>query len=67
MQKVKTLGSGSILNLTFLVNPNESISTALFTMPEDSVSADSYNFSVGESYPLDMNFWEIEDSLQINF
>ena len=58
-------GSGSILNLTFLVNPNDSISTALFTMPEDSVSVDSYNFSIGEPYSLDINFWEIEDSLQV--
>ena len=63
-------GSGSILNLTFLVNPNDSISTALFTMPEDSVSVDSYNFSIGEPYSLDINFWEIEDSFassKINF
>ena len=60
-------GNGSILNLTFLVNPNDSISTTLLTIPESSVSADSYNFSIGESYPLDMNFWKIEESLQINF
>ena len=60
-------GDGSILNLTFLVNPNDSISSALLTMPKSSVSADSYNFSIGESYPLDMNFWTIEESLQINF
>ncbi|OUW20921.1 MAG: hypothetical protein CBD21_02735 [bacterium TMED161] len=58
-------GNGSILNITFLVNPNDSIAT--LTIPESSVSADSYNFSIGESYPLDMNFWTIEESLQINF
>ena len=62
-----SVGGGSILNLTFLVNPNDSISTASFIIPETSVSADSYNFSIGESYPLDMNFWTIEESLQINF
>jgi len=60
-------GDGSILNLTFLINPNDSISSALLTIPKSSVSADSYNFSIGESYPLDMNFWTIEESLQINF
>ena len=60
-------GDGSILNLTFLINPNDLISSALLTIPKSSVSADSYNFSIGESYPLDMNFWTIEESLQINF
>ena len=62
-----SVGGGSIINLTFLVNPNDSISTASFTIPETTVSADSYNFSIGESYPLDINFWTIEESLQINF
>ena len=58
-------GAGTIVNIEFLVNPNDS--TATLTIPRNSVSADSYNFSIGESYPLDMNFWTIDESLQINF
>ena len=58
-------GNGSILNLTFLIISNDSTTT--LTIPRNSVSAESYNFSIGESYPLDMNFWTIDESLQINF
>ena len=59
-------GAGTILDLKFLV-ANPDASTTIITIPSDSVSADSYNFSIGESYPLDMNFWTIVESLQINF
>ena len=59
-------GTGTILDLKFLVASPDS-STAMITIPSDSVSAHSYNFSIGESYPLDMNFWKIEDSLQVDF
>ena len=58
-------GNGTIVNIEFLVISNDS--TATLTMPRNSVSAESYNFSIGESYPLDMNFWTIDESLQINF
>ena len=58
-------GNGTIVNIEFLVISNDSTTT--LTMPRNSVSAESYNFSIGESYPLDMNFWTIDESLQINF
>ncbi len=58
-------GNGSIVNIEFPVISNDSTTT--LTIPRNSVSAESYNFSIGESYPLDMNFWTIDESLQINF
>ena len=58
-------GSGAIVEVTFLVSASDSISTIL--LPENSVSAESYNFSGGQPYPLDMNYWSIEESLLINF
>ena len=58
-------GSGSIIEVTFLVSENDSVAT--ISLPENSVSVESYNFSVGLPYPLDMNYWTIEESLLINF
>jgi len=58
-------GSGAIVEVTFLVSTTDSISTIL--LPDNNVSAESYNFSIGQSYPLDMNYWTIEESLIINF
>ena len=58
-------GFGGIVNVTFIVSESDSIAT--ITLPESSISAESYNLNEALSYPLDLNYWTIEESLEVNF
>ena len=59
-------GFGGIVNITFLVI-NSSDSTSTLTLPRSGVSIMGYSLNESNSYPLDLNYWTIEDSLKVNF
>ena len=59
-------GFGEIVSITFLVI-NEEDSTATITLPKSSIHVMGYSLNESNSYPFDLNYWTIEESLEVNF
>jgi hypothetical protein len=59
-------GFGEILEVTFLVI-NEQDSTTTLTLPKSSIYVMGYSLNESNSYPFDLNYWTIEESLEVNF
>ena len=59
-------GSGGIVNITFLViSPEDSVST--IQLLKSNVSAMGYSFGDSQPYSFDIDYWDVEESLQVNF
>ena len=59
-------GFGDIVNITFLVI-NSDDSTAIINLPKSTISIMGYSLNESNAYPFDLNYWTIEESLEINF
>ena len=58
-------GSGEIINVTFLVI-DQSDSTSTLTLSRDNVSVMGYSLNESNAYPLDLGYWTIQESLEVN-
>ena len=59
-------GFGEIVNITFIVI-NQGESTSTLTLPKSGVSVTGYSLNESSSYPFDLNYWTIEESLEVIF
>ena len=58
-------GFGGVVDVTFIVNENDSVST--INLPKNSISIESYSLNDAVSYPLDLYYWTVEETLEVNF
>ena len=59
-------GWGGIVNITFLViSPDDS--TSVFTLSKNNVEVMGYSISGSEPYFLDIDYWTIQENLEVNF
>jgi len=59
-------GFGEIIKVTFIVISDED-STSTITLPKSRISVMGYSLNESNSYPFDLNYWTIEESLEVNF
>jgi len=59
-------GWGGIVNITFLIiSPEDSIS--VIQLSKNNVEAMGYDIEDSQPYPFDINYWNIQETLQVNF
>jgi len=59
-------GWGGIVNITFLVTSSED-STSTIQLSKNNIEAMGYNIEDSQSYSFDIDYWTVEEALQVNF
>ena len=59
-------GTGGILDITFLVISAED-STSTIQLSKNNIGAMGYDIEDSQPYSFDINYWDVEESLQVNF